>query len=65
MDFEKTFDSLNYTFLISVLSKFGFDQNFIPLIETILKNQELFVINSGITTKYFKLNRGARQGDPI
>ena len=65
MDFEKTFDSLNHTFLISVLSKFGFDQNFIPLIEIILKNQELFVINSGITTKYFKLNRGARQGDPI
>ena len=42
-----------------------FDQNFIPLIEIILKNQDLFVINGEITAKYFKLNRGARQGDPI
>ena len=42
-----------------------FDQNFIPLIEIILKNQDLFVINGEITTKYFKLNRDARQGDPI
>ena len=30
-----------------------------------MKNQESCVINSGTTTKYFKLNRGARQGDPI
>ena len=31
----------------------------------ILKNQESCVINSGTTTKYFKLNRGAHKGDPI
>ena len=30
-----------------------------------MKNQESCVINGGTTTKYFKLNRGARQGDPI
>ena len=33
--------------------------------ETLLKNQESCVINGGTTTKYFKLERGARQGDPI
>ena len=34
-------------------------------IETLLNNQESCVINGGMTTKYFKLERGARQGDPI
>ena len=30
-----------------------------------MKNQESCVINGGTITKYFKLNRGAPQGDPI
>ena len=29
------------------------------------KNQESCIINGGKTTKYFKLERGTRQGDPI
>ena len=65
MDIEKAFDSLGHKFLISVLKKFGFGQNFIPWVEMILKNQESCVINDRTTTKYFKLNRGARQGVPI
>ena len=65
MDVEKAFDSLDHKFLILVLKKFGFGQNFISWIEIILKNQESCVINGGTTTKYFKLNRGARQSDPI
>ena len=31
----------------------------------ILNNQESYIINGGKTTRYFKLERGARQGDPI
>jgi hypothetical protein len=34
-------------------------------IQILLKNQESCVINGGTTTSYFKLERGARQGDPI
>ena len=30
-----------------------------------MKNQESCVINGGKTSKYFKLDRGTRQGDPI
>ena len=66
MDVEEVFDSLlDHNFLISVLKKFGFSQNFISWWEIILKNQEWYVINGGLTTKYFRLNRGSRQGDPI
>ena len=31
----------------------------------VLNNQESCVINGGITTKYFKLEKGSRQGDPV
>ena len=51
MDAQKTFDSLDNKFSISVVEKFGLGQNFISWIEIILKNQESCVINGGTTTK--------------
>ena len=65
MDIEKAFDSLNHSFLLAVLKKFDFGTSFVNWIETILNKPESCVINSGKTTQYFHLNRGARQGDPI
>ena len=65
VDIQKAFDSVNHQFLILVLKKFGFGNTFIKWIQTLLKNQESCVINGGNTTKYFKLERGTRQGDPI
>ena len=65
MDIEKAFDSLDHSFLLRVLNKIGFGQNFINWVKIILCNQEACVLNSGTTTNYFKLESGARQGDPI
>ena len=65
VDKEKVFDSVNHYFLLHILRKFGFDIDFNSWIKTILNNQESCIINGGKTTKYFKLERGARQGDPI
>ena len=65
MDIEKAFDSLDHTFLLKVLKKIGFGENFIRCIETITNGQESCIINGGNTTQYFNLERGARQGDPI
>ena len=65
MDIEKAFDSLDHTFVISVLKKFGFGNNFVSWIETLISKQESCVINGGNTTQYFHLEREARQGDPI
>ena len=65
IDFEKAFDSLNHNLLIAVLEKFGFGLDFINWIKILINDQESCVINSGHTTKYFKLECGARQGDPI
>ena len=65
IDFEKAFDSLNHTFLIETLKKIQFPEYFIEWIHIFLRKQESCVINNGTTTKYFPLESGARQGDPI
>ena len=59
------FDSLDDTFAIFVLKKFGFGNNFVSWIETLISKQESCVGNGGNTTQYFHLEREARQGDPI
>ena len=65
MDIEKASDLLDHNFLISILEKYGFGQNFILWIKILLNDQESRVINGCKTTKYFMLGRGAHQGDQI
>ena len=64
-DFESAFNSVNHIFLNSVLLKFGFDHNYIRWLKLLYNNAESCVINNGFTTKYFPLERGNRQGDPL
>ena len=65
MDIEKALDSLNHDFLLSVLKKIGFGENFIHWIKVLLNKQQSCVINGGFTTPYFNFEKGARQGDSI
>ena len=65
MDIEKAFDSLGHTFVVSVLKNFGFGNNFVSSIETLISKQESCTVNGGNTTENFHLEREARQGDPI
>ena len=58
VDIEKAFDSVDHQFLINVLKTFGFEKNLVRWIKILLKNQESCIINGGITTKYFRLERG-------
>ena len=64
-DLEKSFDSIDHTFVIFCLKKYGFGPNFISWVKILLNQNESCVMNCGTTTQYFNLDRGARQGDPI
>ena len=64
IDIEKAFDSLHHTFLISALETLAFGKTFIDWKKIFLNDQESCVIKGEIITKYFKLEKGARQGDP-
>ena len=65
IDMKKVFDSLDHSFLLTTLEKFGFDSNFIDCIKILLNNQKFCVIYGGVTTQYFKIEKGAQQGDPV
>ena len=58
-------ERFNHCLLLQIPQKIVLGIDFVSWIKTILKNQESCIINGGKTTKYFKLERGAWQGDPI
>ena len=65
IDIEKAINSVNHHFIIAILEKIGFGTEFIEWIKLLLNSQESCVINGRKTSKYFKVERGTRQGDPI
>ena len=65
VDIEKAYDSLSHSFLLVCLKKYGYGNDFIKWVEMLLECQESSIINGGNTTNYLKLQKGARQDDPI
>ena len=65
IDFQKPFDSLEWNFLVSCLEAFNFGPDFIRWVKTFYKNIQSCVINNGLMSNYFTLERGVRQGDPL
>ena len=64
-DTENVFDSLDHKFILAVSKKIVFGKNFVSWIGPLLNNQESCVINGCITTRYFPLQRGTHQGNPV
>lgn len=65
MDISKAFDTLEWKFLIKVLTNFGFDEKFCSWINTILHSATLSINVNGKLNGYFSCKRGVRQGDPL
>jgi len=65
VDFKKAFDSLDWNFIFKTLEKMNFGSSFINWVKLFYNDIESCVINNGITSPYFKIERGVRQGDPL
>jgi len=65
IDFHKAFDSIEWNYLVNCLEAFRFVPDFIRWVKTLYKNIQSCVVNNGLTTGYFTLERGVRQGDPL
>lgn len=65
VDISKAFDTLEWKFLLRVLSKFGFCEKLCSWIHTILKSATLSILVNGKQNGYFHCQRGVRQGDPL
>ena len=65
VNIQTAFDSVNHIFLITALKKHDFAENFIKWIQILLRSQKSCIINGRTTTKYLKLEKDIKQGDPI
>ena len=65
IDIRKAFDSLRWSFIIKVLSAFGFSSKLCGWITSIFSSARISVLINGSPEGYFACSRGVRQGDPL
>ena len=65
LDFEKAFDSIEWEFIQKCLESFNFGPNLGQWISVFYKDISSCVINNGVASKHFYLERGVRQGCPL
>ena len=65
LDFEKAYDSINWSFLRMVLEKLGFGRKWIRWIMNCVTSASLSILLNGSPLKPFKMEKGLRQGDPL
>nr|GEY44124.1 cysteine-rich receptor-like protein kinase [Tanacetum cinerariifolium] len=63
VDFEKDFDTLNLSFLMSIMEQMGFSNKWRKWILSCLKSAYTLVLINGSSTSEFKVERGLRQGE--
>jgi hypothetical protein len=61
VDFKKAFDSLEWTFILTTVKHFGFNESFIIWVKTVYSNIQTCVMNNGWISEIFKNSRGIRQ----
>ena len=65
VDFAKAFDSVNWNFLLSIMSQMGFGSKWCSWINGCLSSATVSVLVNGSPTEEFHMERGLRQGDPL
>lgn len=61
LDLANAFDQVNHSFLLNVMSKSGFGENFIKWIWACISEPWIAPLVNGRATKFFKASRGLRQ----
>ena len=65
IDFEKAFDSLKLDNVRNVLQRYNFGPSFIEWYNILYNDSRSCVINNGIFSENFNLERSCRHGDPL
>ena len=65
IDYEKAFDSLDWSFIKNTLSYFNFGNMLIQWVSVLYSNVSSCVTNNGFISKFFNVSRGVRQGCPL
>jgi hypothetical protein len=64
-DFKKAFDSLEHNFMLALLKKFNFGNNFTKWISIFYNMPGFKMKNNGWISERLPMNRGIRQGCPL
>jgi hypothetical protein len=65
LDFQKAFDTLEWSFIVQTLKKYNFGECFIKWINILYKNPSLILKNNGWLSEEIAPTRGIRQGCPV
>lgn len=65
LDIRKSFDTIDWGFLLNVLESFGFNETFCGWIKAILESAKLSISVNGHPPGFFSCKSGVRQGDPL
>ena len=65
LDFEKAFDTPEWSFIHRTLTYFGFGPQLLKWINVFYVDIESCILNNGWASNFFKLSRGVRQGCPL
>ncbi|KAJ9671525.1 hypothetical protein PVL29_025297 [Vitis rotundifolia] len=65
LDIEKAFDSINWNFLMKVMTKMGFGSRWLAWIWWCISSATFSILVNGSPAGFFPSSRGLRQGDPI
>ncbi|KAK3604126.1 hypothetical protein CHS0354_001122 [Potamilus streckersoni] len=65
IDFEKAFDSIEWTFVQETLQSFNFGDSICKWFRLFCNESKSCVINNGHMSSFFRLERGCRQEDPL
>lgn len=65
LDYAKAFDSVDKGYLLKVLQSYNFGEGFIRWVNILYTGVQSCVLNNGVSTGWFHLHSGLRQGCPI
>ena len=65
LDIEKAYDHMEWSFLLSVMEKMGFEEKWLKWIKWCLSTTSFSVLVNGAPSDFFQSSRGLWQGDPL
>ena len=65
LDWEKAFDRVSHSALLSALRRFNLPEHFVQVIASLYRGPEFYVEVEGKASDHFQQRRGIRQGCPL
>lgn len=65
VDFEKAYDSMDWSFLVYMMTRFGFPTKLIEWMKACVCAGSMSILVNGSSTEQIDIQRGLKQGDPL